>query len=338
MMTWFKTLTGFSEQSMDQVRANLRLDGTTLSSLVNQRSFEAGTFTTPSLATLRKEIERPAETPRRIRLSQIAADIRSLHQDVAYQNATFQVASQFNCLEMASPSITPEQGVGIYQSDLTQGPACSICAGAGTIVRNYFVETNGRIGQSHDNQIDCLAEIADHFGNQHNSLWTMQNGYCFPSATGLAQIEQQLAESDPVAIDQIRGKLQVGLHANTQVTIGESEHLVTQVFCSALPVAYSRLSKSDWNYFPKLILESTYESTFYAALRNLRDSGSDELFLTLVGGGVFGNRLEWILSAIARSLSIFTAVPLDVRIVSYGGLNPDVEAFVSRWRESATGG
>ena len=38
-MTWFETLTGFPETSPDLVRANLRLAGTRLTSLVNNRSF-----------------------------------------------------------------------------------------------------------------------------------------------------------------------------------------------------------------------------------------------------------------------------------------------------------
>jgi len=37
--------------------------------------------------------------------------------------APFQVASQFNLLEMTGPSVTPEHGVARYAHDPTQGPA-----------------------------------------------------------------------------------------------------------------------------------------------------------------------------------------------------------------------
>lgn len=77
-----------------------------------------------------------------------------MHIDSANARALFQVASQFNLLEMVSPNRTPEQGVGIYDFDLTQGPACAVAAGAGTIYRNYFVLVNGQIGQSTANQLD----------------------------------------------------------------------------------------------------------------------------------------------------------------------------------------
>ena len=92
-------------------------------------------------------------------LHQIVANVQDLHTDKNNAGALFQVASQFNLLEMVSPDITPEQGVDGYEFDHTQGPACAIAAGAGTIYRNYFVNVNGEVGQTASNQIDCLSEI-----------------------------------------------------------------------------------------------------------------------------------------------------------------------------------
>ena len=148
-MTWFESLTGFPETSAQQVRANLQLDGQQLTSLVNNRSFDAGEFTTPTLGSLRQEIPLPSSGDF-IQIDELVADVQSLHQNPRNANAVFQVASQFNCLEMAAPHMVPEDGVGIYQNDWTQGPACCICAGGGTIYRNYFVELDG---------LDGLAEL-----------------------------------------------------------------------------------------------------------------------------------------------------------------------------------
>ena len=61
-----------------------------------------------------------------------------MHADPELDGALFQVASQFNLLEMTGPSATPEDGVTRYSADHTQGPACAIAAGAATIYRNYF--------------------------------------------------------------------------------------------------------------------------------------------------------------------------------------------------------
>ena len=316
-MTWFEKLTGFDELPTDQVRENLRVDGERLISLANDRTLVAGEFTTPALEHLRASIEIPA-SGQQIRVAEKVADIQSLHQDPKNENAVFQVASQFNCLEMASPHAIPEAGVGIYQNDWTQGPACCICAGAGTIFRNYFVELNGQLGQSADHQVDCLAGIDRYFDNATNRYWQMQNGYCLPTAAGLAAIEEKLASLSQDEREQLGGKLMVGYQAGTEVTIGDSNHFVSQVFCSALPVAYSDVPSSNWDHFPRLILDATYELTFYLALQNQIKNDCDKLYLTLVGGGVFGNKLDWILSSIDRSLRLFASSGLDVKIVSYG--------------------
>ena len=49
-------------------------------------------------------------------------------------NALFQVASQFNLLEMINPNITPEMGIDRYEFDRTQGPICAMSCGAETIL------------------------------------------------------------------------------------------------------------------------------------------------------------------------------------------------------------
>ena len=327
-MDWFETLTGFPETSGDEVRSKLRLQETKLVSLANDRTWDAGYFTTPLLSQLRRSVSIPRTGVRKIRVAELVADVQSLHQDPANEFAVFQVASQFNCLEMAAPHLTPEDGVRIYQSDPTQGPACCICAGAGTIYRNYFVNLDDSVGQSANNQVNCMGYLAGHFENESKQYWQMQNGYCFPSKSGLREIEKQLGALTESELDQIRGTLMVGVQSNTEVTVGDSGHRVTQVFCSALPVAYSNIPSSQWNHFPRLILDATYELTFLTALQNMAETDCPKLYLTLVGGGVFGNKLEWILSAIHRCLSLFADTELDVKIVSYGRSNPDVASFV----------
>src|SRR5258705_11006186 len=82
-----------------------------------------------------------------------------MHQVPENAGALFQVASQFNLLEMVSPTVTPEQGVTRYQHDRTQGPACAIATGAATIYRNYFVPVGGSHGQTTERQLDGLADL-----------------------------------------------------------------------------------------------------------------------------------------------------------------------------------
>ncbi len=94
---------------------------------------------------------------------------------------------------MVSPDVTPEHGVGIYENDFTQGPACAIAAGAGTIYRNYFAVISDQVGQSARNQIDCLADIGVALGNSEQELWEMRNGYALASREGLIGITRILS-------------------------------------------------------------------------------------------------------------------------------------------------
>jgi hypothetical protein len=229
---------------------------------------------------------------------------------------------------MTSPSKTPEQGVGIYEHDATQGPACAISAGAGTIYRNYFATVNGKIGQTEDNQIDCLANLGEALGNSNSRLWVMQNGYALPSFAGLQEIAARLLQSSDAERDELRGLVRIGIQWDTQVTLTDCSHLVSQAYCSALPIAYSEQPVHRWESFACLVLEACYEATICAGIVNSRTAGNNKVFLTLVGGSAFGNPEKWILAAIQRAVNLYRTVDLDVAIVSYRRLNPGVRRLV----------
>ncbi len=228
-----------------------------------------------------------------------------------------------------APDVTPEWGVGIYERDPTQGPACAIAAGAGTIFRNYFADVNGRIGQSEDNQIDCLAGIGALLGNAEQRLWQMVNGYALPSAAGLKEINDKLNALDEPGRDRLRQSLQIGLQWNTQVTLDNASHTVSQAYCSALPISYTDHVLELWAPFATLVLEASYEATICAAIVNATRTGNNVLFLTLVGGGAFGNELDWIMHAIRRSLELYSESGLDIAVVSYSQSKPCVQQLVS---------
>ncbi len=325
---WFHKLTCFSEVSPDQVRANLTIDGNTLRSSVNGAAWTYGELETPSLGQLRDRVRSSYDARARILLREVVADVKSLHCDTSNAGSLFQVASQFNLLEMTSQAVTPERGVEIYENDNTQGPACAIAAGAGTIYRNYFAIVNGQVGQSSANQIDCLADIGTELGNSAGRLWEMRNGYALPSHRGLAEISSRLRASSESELDVLRSKLRIGIQWDTQVTLIPDGHLVSQTYCSALPVAYTPHHPDMWEPFARLVLEAAYEATLCAAILNSMRTGSKKLFLTLLGGGVFGNATEWIIAAIRRAVNLYRGADLEIAIVSYQSSKPDVQELV----------
>ena len=128
--------------------------------------------------------------------------------------------------------------------------------------------------------------------------------------------------------DQLRADLKIGQHCGVEVTLANAGHLVSQAYCSALPVAYSHYPEDLWEPFARLVLEAAYEATLCAAVVNANTTGNRTVLLTLLGGGAFGNRIGWILDALDRAISLFEQAALDVAIVSYGRSDADVQQFL----------
>lgn len=328
---WFNQLMGFEEESPDQVRKNIAIEDKCLVSKINGQSYTFGQLEVAKLEDIRRRAEKLLKTSdQKIVVSEILADVKKLHTDPQNANAVFQAASQFNLLEMPQPYVTPESGVDGYEDDYTQGPACAIAAGAGTIFRNYFANVNGKIGQTSDHQIDCLEALGKALGNTNNELWKMQNGYAFATLTGLEKIHNTIEKIDEATYESLLGKLKIGIQWDTQVTISDCTHNVTQAYCSGLPIAYSNIPQNKWAQFAQLILNATYEATFYTGLLNYEKTGNPKIYLTLVGSGVFGNNINWIVDAIDRAISIFFHTPLEVSIVSYGRSNPNLQDLINK--------
>jgi hypothetical protein len=118
---------------------------------------------------------------------------------------------------------------------------------------------------------------------------------------------------------------------------------VTQVFCSALPVAYTGIPAEQWTACATLVLEGAYEATLWAGVLNTRAAlkcrptseegtartGCRQVWLTSLGGGAFGNDPAWIAGAMRRALRLVRDVDLDVRIVSYGRVRTELERVVA---------
>jgi hypothetical protein len=162
-------------------------------------------------------------------------------------------------------------------------------------------------------------------------LWQMRNGYALATASGLREIGERLAAATPAERDAYRQALRIGLQWETQVTLNGCAHLVSQAYCSALPVAYSSHPPELWRPFAILILEAAYEATLCAAVVNLLRRGDNRLYLTLLGGGAFGNETGWIMDSLHWALGRYAAWPLDVAVVSYGAANRAVQQLITAW-------
>lgn len=152
----------------------------------------------------------------------------------------------------------------------------------------------------------------------------MRNGYALVSRSGLDSISSRLGSSTEDERDALRRLLRIGIQWNMQVTLGGRSHTVSQAYCSALPVAYSRHPEYLWEDFARLVLEASYEATLCAAVLNYQNFGNSSVFLTQLGGGAFGNATTWITDSMKRALELSAGWNLHVAIVSYGSSQPHI--------------
>ena len=188
-MSWYELLFGIAESKVySAVQSNFKVNremGTMLSK-ANNRTFQIGTFTTPTLSHLRLV----GKESLRNYLNEVGGfsfdhvvqgDV--LLEHAKYPGALFQAASQFNCLEFPTWKSLPEDGVTFYAQDRTQGPACALACAAGTVYRNYFVEFGsagaGVVGQTKDRQLNNLDELELALGNREEKYFSILNGYTF---------------------------------------------------------------------------------------------------------------------------------------------------------------
>jgi hypothetical protein len=267
---------------------------------VGGRKWDAGRFEVVSLATLKERAPSAARRSRLWILDGISpiTDIGAL-QAHASDDTTFQVASQFNCLEAPGPTLT---SVTSYLSDPTQGPRASISAFPGTLLRHYAAPgPDGRFVQTNDGrQIDLLARVCD--GAR------VQNGYL--RARNIADAGRLLA-----ALEARFDDICVGVHDGVEVVLGydwagsvPGSPRIAQVFTSTLAGGpYGNLEVIH-EEICRYLLRAAYLGTLLAAAAVARP----RVVLTLIGGGVFGNPMEVIWDSLLWAVDQAEHLGLDV--------------------------
>jgi hypothetical protein len=188
---------------------------------------------------------------------------------------------------------------------------------AAIVYRNYFAN---EAGASVDKELDCLEMLGELVNNKDEKYWSMSRGFCLPLLdTNLVKLSTTIA-NDADFERKVEEKVQVGVHWSTEVSGGS--HDVSQVICSALPVAYMKSKPaSDWEGFAASLLEAAFDATLtVAAILAAQEGKRKKVFLTAVGGGELGNRQKWICQALDKALHTHEKEPLDVMLVHYSDI------------------
>ncbi len=216
-----------------------------------------------------------------------ASDFDTSALQVRAQPATmFQVASNFNCLELPSGLVNPFSGHYLthLMSDSTQGPSASAGAGLGAILR---------LIRHKNHPINLLEE------------------------TPLEAVNGKLVGQKLPIFDVNR--IKVGLHLDVRATFDRSEMnqcdwhpngpLIDQVYVST-----AILGSSPSLYqieCAQTLLNMAYYGTYLCAVYRR----SPRLVLTLVGGGAFNNPKNVIAKAIALAhKQLGPYLPLGCRV------------------------
>jgi hypothetical protein len=288
-------------------------------------SFQAGFFDTRSIGQLREEshdlpmlgngtfsVIVGGDPVLRNRV-----DVGANQANVVNNDAVFQIASNFNALEMVSKDNLLERGIEEYCDDWTQGPFASISATPGLIYRAYYL--------FYDPTTDPLA-WRQTCGCQLNLLEKLPlrvtNGY-------LDLSEVKFEKDVPVLTERDKENILVGVHRDIQVTHGfvlnpcdnherldKKDQVVSQVFTAALDLGNANRHLKDSPRAQLLaqdLLNAAYEGTLRAAFVE----GKKKVFLTLVGGGVFANDLAWIVQAIEKDKGFIRDSGLQVTLIVY---------------------
>ena len=167
----------------------------------------------------------------------------------------------------------------------------------------------------------------------------MRNGYAMFSPHGIEVMSGHVRSLPEDQRDQLRQRLKIGMHWDVEVTDGTGAPgpLVSQAFCSALPVSYHHFPgarTADWEPLATLVLEAAYEATLWAAVANAQRGGSHKVLLTTLGGGAFGNDERWILSAMQRALRLVSDHGLEIAIVSFRLPSPELQTWAKSQGQS----
>lgn len=292
------------------------------------------------------------------------ADVRKLQADPAYNGATFQVASNYNCLETVSPDQDIlSQSLTSYIYDPTQGPAAAVGAPAGLLFRRYYLFDELKVGAFKN----CWCWLRDECekSNDHGQLPCQKYGSGERQVNLLSDVCNndtgvemspagyvKLANVQRLPNEQDCACVKIGCQYATQVVFGAlnghpaadatrvavvpHKQIVNQVFVAASDFGQGTNKRSALaDAWAKTILKASYEGTLRMAVRH----GSDRVVLTWVGGGAFNNDPAWVVQILESLEPLIQELGLDVSLAVYG-FTPGQVAYKTRLKAlvNRTGG
>jgi len=212
-------------------------------------------------------------------------------------DSIIQVASQFNFLESIN---TKYMDITNYINDKTQGPLLSIASLEALIIRDNAVAKQKILGQ----QEGIFKDIRNVYKNGYFMPWKIRDG------TEKEKILQKMTEN--------KGKLEI-LAQRSKPQLGNGIFF-TQVFTAAPSFQGYRtpVKNSLDDKFCMLLVPLQYACIAkLAAIQSIATGKRVNIHLTLIGQGVFKNRLEVINSAMAEIYKYINGFNINIYIHAF---------------------
>lgn len=303
---WFEQIVGFPEKKW-----NYQLD--TLPSTITDNM---GTFETKSINKLKNVIIHKPQTEikklkfifrkEKTKENEQFFDTSEL-QFNAGENTLFQVASNFNCHELGSPSRSVFSGRYITQLmvDYTQGPSASGGAVAGAFVR---------VAKHKEEEINLLRDtpLIPNNGKLYNTNK-------FPDFN-----------SDLIKVGIQTGVAASFCRSDYNFAYNSLGTKINQVYTSTC--IFSKKYDQDYK-LADILLTKAYEGTYLSGI----ELSCPKIVLTLIGGGVFHNPMNLIIQKIIEShdkYSPYLPTGCDVEVPIYEPKRFDIENLVRKYSTS----
>ncbi|KAH0790870.1 hypothetical protein GPJ56_005291 [Histomonas meleagridis] len=322
---WFERLFGIREDPLhayDSFECTEEKDTAILHSKANNKTFKAGNFQVRNVSSFNHLLSNPRNGGKLFLIKGNGSMSKHFELIDVLENqglpendgATYLAASNFNCLEFVGAGQSAQDGVTNYVYDQTQGPYCSLGSGPAIVYRNYFVKhPTGEIGQF-TREVELLSKTPI----------TVVHGYPKIYETkSLEKIDFDWTNPD---------NYPVGVHRNCQLTMSRNrdgfyfidekeDRIVHHIFAAAFNFAGTVVYNKFTQMVSKNMLAAEYRGAILGAWENSlmfpNRKGSNKLYLTLLGGGVFNNPHEIIYGAIKENIDLIIMSGLDVYVVCF---------------------
>lgn len=258
-------------------------------------TYWAGWFLQPTVADILSSLEEPNDTDTPVISIIEGRDVGELHLTTG-RVSLFQGASQFNALEMCTPKNCPEEGIQNYVDDNTQGPRVALACAPGTFVRNYYYPN-----------FNALDKIP----------LTIENGYLLWGENP-EKINRKLTSSTltrikiPVMVyTQVVGVTKVDQTIRAHVT----NRLVHQVYSAGVPV--QTYGNGGDKAIQLEIAQKIIRAEYIGAIGLGILLNVDQIYLTLIGSGVFNVPLKVVLECLKGALDYFRGYAIRIVIVAH---------------------